>query len=89
MTAIRPSRSIANPSEAPTGGFANSSPSATRLELGDVTLDVVELVRVLFVGRDRSERTVTEQQVFARLALARTPGLADRAGWRVRSGSDR
>ncbi len=44
---------------------------------------------VSFVGRGRSERTVTEQQVFARLALARTPGLADRAGWRVRSGSDR
>ena len=31
---------------------------------------------VTFVGNDRSERTATEQQIFARMALKRLPGGA-------------
>ena len=35
---------------------------------------------VSFLGRGRSERTVTEQQVFGRLAMDQVDGLAEQAG---------
>ena len=44
---------------------------------------------VTFLSNDRSERTATEQQIFARTALKRLPGGAQRAGQRARGAADR
>ena len=44
---------------------------------------------VTFLGNDRSERTATEQQIFARMALQRLPGGAAGAGQPARAFDDR